>query len=248
MGKEILRLSGVSVNIGTERVLENIDLSVDSRDYLAIIGPNGSGKTTLLKVILGLIKPDRGEVSVFGKSAEEARRVVGYLPQHSHFDPDFPINIFNTVLISRYRGSARGATDEDRNIVERALKTLDIYSLRERQIGSLSGGELQRVFLARALAREPRLLLLDEPTASIDTEMQHSFYEILEELRGRMAIIMVSHDIGVVFSHVNKVACLNRRLHYHGPTEGASEAIEEMYKCPIELIGHGLPHRVLKDH
>lgn len=248
MKEEVISIKGVSVCFDEKPILEDVNLSLKDGDYLAIIGPNGSGKTTLLKVILGLIKPDKGEVRLFGMEPQKGRRFAGYLPQHSYFDPGFPISVFDAVLMGRYGGVFAGTTQEDRHKAEDVLQQLGILDLKNRQIGSLSGGQLQRVLLARALVREPRLLLLDEPTASIDPETQVSFYKMLDELKERMTIVMVSHDIGVVFSHVNEVACLNRRLFYHGPVEGASKAIEEMYCCPIELVGHGLPHRVLREH
>ncbi len=245
---EIVRLKGVTVIIGESAVLEDVDLSIDRNDFAAVIGPNGSGKTTLLKVMLGLLTPGVGDVKVFGTKAAEGRKHIGYLPQHSSFDPGFPISVFDTVLMSRYRGFMTRISARDRAAVEWALEKVGMVELANRQIGSLSDGQMQRVFLARAIVREPKLLLLDEPTASIDPEMQNSFYELLEELKSKMAIVMVSHDVGVVFAHVNKVVCLNRKLFYHGPADGAADVIEEMYHCPIDLIAHGIPHRVLHKH
>jgi zinc transport system ATP-binding protein len=246
--QEIVSLKNMSVHFNEAPILEDVSLSIKGDDFLAIIGPNGGGKTTLLKIILGLVKPDRGEVKVFGKAPEEGRKSTGYLPQNTFFDLNFPINVFDVVLTGRYKGIAKGYTDEDTDAVNNALRTVGMLELKDRQIGRLSGGQMQRVFLARAIAREPGLLLLDEPTASIDPEMQNSFYELLSQLKRKMAIVLVSHDVGVVFAHVDRVACLNRRLFYHGPAQTATKSIEEMYQCPIELVAHGVPHRVLGTH
>ncbi len=246
--KEIVSLKNVDVYLNSTHILENINLSVKQNDFLGIIGPNGGGKTTLLRVILGLIKPDNGDVKVFGKSPEEGRKLIGYLPQYSFFDQDFPMSVFDAVLMGRYRGMFRNYSREDEEESLNALKTVGMLKFRERQIGKLSGGQLQRVFIARAIARQPRLLLLDEPTASIDPEMQKSFYELLLKLKKKMAIILVTHDIGVVSTYVEKIACLNRRLFYHGSIEEGLKRLEDVYQCPIEMIAHGIPHRVLGRH
>lgn len=248
MNNEIVRLENVSVSADNYPILEDVNLSLNDDDLVAIIGPNGSGKTTLLKVILGLITPSEGRVSVFGASPAKGRKFVGYLPQYVSFDRSFPISIFDLVLMSRYKGFLTKYTKDDVEAVENALEAVEMEGFKERQIGSLSGGQLQRALLARAIAREPKLLLLDEPTASVDPEMQQTFYELMNKLKEKMAIVLISHDVGVVFTHVDKVICLNRRLFYHGPTEGAASVIEDMYECPIDLIAHGVPHRVLDEH
>lgn len=212
------------------------------------MGPNGGGKTTLLKVILGLVKPDKGRVKVFGKHPEEGRKLIGYLPQYTFFDLNFPINVFDVVLMGRYKATFKNYSKEDKEAATNALKIVGMLEFKDRQIGRLSGGQLQRVFVARAIAREPKLLLLDEPMANIDTEMQKSFYELLSELSKKMAIVLIAHDIGVVSVYVDKIVCLNYRLFYHGSIEAGLKKLEEVYKCPIKLIAHGVPHRVLRRH
>jgi zinc transport system ATP-binding protein len=246
--KEIVDINNVSLYLKGVPVLEDVTFSVQQNDFLAIIGPNGGGKTTLLKVILGLVKPDKGDVTVFGKSPKDERKFIGYVPQHTFFDLNFPINVFDVVLIGRYNGAFRHYSREDKEAVLNALKIVGMLEFRDRQIGRLSGGQIQRVFIARAIVREPKLLLLDEPMASIDPEMQKSFYKLLLEFKKKMAIVLVTHDIGVVSTHVEKIACLNRRLFYHGPVEEGLKKLEDVYECPIELIAHGIPHRVLKKH
>jgi zinc transport system ATP-binding protein len=249
--KEVVKLEDVWVQYNGVPVLEGINLAIEQDDFLGIIGPNGGGKTTLLKVILGLISPGRGKVSVLGKPPEKSRSKIGYVPQHNLFDRDFPISIRDVVLMGRYgkSGLFRRYNSEDRRATQDALQTVGMLNYKDRQMGKLSGGELQRIFIARALVAEPKLLLLDEPTASVDPAMQTEFYELLEKLKMRMAIVLVSHDISAVSIYVDKLACLNRQLHYHGSKEITTEILEATYKCPVQMIAHGfVPHRVLKEH
>ncbi|MFQ5465800.1 MAG: metal ABC transporter ATP-binding protein [Thermodesulfobacteriota bacterium] len=246
--EKVIELVGVGASYGGVTVLEDITLSVAATDFLAVIGPNGSGKTTLIKVVLGLVRPDRGEVRLLGLPPREGRTGVGYLPQQPPLDLAFPISVFDVVLMGRYRGMFRRYTPEDRAAAARALDTVGMEGFSGRQIGQLSMGQLQRVLIARAIAGEPRLLILDEPAASIDPGMQRSLYDLLEDLRKRMAIVMVTHDTGVVTDLVDQVACINRRLFYHGSSEVGLEALEAAYHCPIDLVAHGAPHRVLREH
>lgn len=248
---EVVRLTSVSASYGDVPVLENITLSVLKHDFLGIIGPNGGGKSTLLKVILGIVKPDSGDVLIFGKHPDRVRSRIGYVSQRPDFDRDFPASVGDVVLMGRYTrtGLVHRYGKEDRVAAEKALEQVGMLDVRDKQIGNLSGGQQQRIFVARALVSEPELLLLDEPTASIDPALQTEFYELLNTLKRRLTIIMVSHDIGAVSVYVDKIACLNDRLYYHGSSEVTPEILEATYKCPIQLITHGtVPHRVLKEH
>ena len=248
---EIVRLNDIRVNYGDVPALEDITLSIFQHDFLGIIGPNGGGKSTLLKVILGLVKAYSGSVSVFGKPPEQVRSRIGYVSQRPAFDRDFPASVWNVVMMGRYGkiGLFRRYNREDRTAAEKALVRVGMQDYRNQQIGRLSGGQQQRVFVARALVAEPELLLLDEPTASIDSNMQTEFYDLLEELKKSLTIVMVSHDISAVSVYVDKLACLNRQLYYHGSKEITPEILEATYKCPVQLIAHGtVPHRVLKEH
>jgi zinc transport system ATP-binding protein len=231
-------------------VLEAIDLIVEDHDFLGIIGPNGGGKTTLLKVILGLIRPDRGSVKVLGKDPAVNRMYIGYTPQHKEFDREFPISVMDVVLIGRLgrTGLFRRYGEEDYRAAKDALDKVGMYDFKDRQIGKLSGGQRQRVYIARAIVSEPKVLLLDEPMAGVDSTMQGELYDLFKELNDKCAIVMVSHDISAVSVHVDKVACLNHRLYYHGSKELLSEDIEAAYGCPVDFIAHGVPHRVLKKH
>jgi zinc transport system ATP-binding protein len=245
-----VRLEDVWVHYDGVPALEGVNLSINQDDFLGIIGPNGGGKTTLLKVILGLMKPSSGKVSVMGGTPETGRKFVGYVSQHSLFDRDFPISVWEVVLMGRLgqAGPFKRYSEEDKKSAIQALEMVEMADFKDRQIGKLSGGQQQRVFIARALVTKPKLLLLDEPMASVDTPMQTGFYELLERLKQEMAIVLVSHDISAVSIYVNKIACLNRRLFYHNSKEISAEELEETYQCPVEMIAHGVPHRILREH
>jgi zinc transport system ATP-binding protein len=246
----IISIDHLWVLRGSQTVLEDINLDVEQGDFLGLIGPNGGGKSTLLKVVLGLIKPDRGEVKVFGLDPVSARKWVGYMPQRTAFDHSFPVTAMEVVLMGRYSraGMLKRYSSEDREAARRALDSVGMLAHADKEIGSLSGGEQQRVFVARSLVSEPRLLLLDEPTAGIDAAQQAEFYELLKRLNEKVTIVLVTHDLTAVSTYVSKIACLNQRLYSHGTKELTAEDIEQAYNCPIELIAHGLPHRVLREH
>lgn len=250
MRREIVSLKNITVEYDGNPVLHDHNLTVYNDDFIGIIGPNGGGKTTLLKVILGLVKPVKGEIKVFGSNPEKVRHQIGYVPQIMDFDRDFPISVQDTVLLGRLSGKRmfRFYNSKDYEAAERALKIVEMYDMKDHRTGSLSGGERQRVLIARALATEPKLMLLDEPTASIDPKMKRDIYGLLNDLKKQMAIILVTHDIGVISSHVDKVACLNCQLFYHDSKEIPRETLESVYQCPVDIIAHGIPHRVLKEH
>lgn len=230
----------------SDPVIKNIDLQVNRNDFLAVIGPNGGGKTTLLKVMLGLLKPMRGSVRVFGEPPEKGRSRIGYVPQVLP-EETFPITVMDVVLMGRLQNSRLMGrfSKEDRKIAGENLEKLDIEDLAGADMNSLSGGQKQRVLIARALAGEPDILLLDEPVASVDHETQESFFNLLAEMNDSMTIVLVTHDVGAVSSHVKNIACINRLLISHGDRI-TSETVSRAYGCPFELITHGgVPHRIL---
>ena len=243
-----IQLREVSYSYGQTPVLESVNLRLDDGDFLGIIGPNAGGKTTLLKIVLGLLKPDSGTVEVFGHAPADNRGVIGYVPQYARFDASFPINVLDTVRMGRLGIGRRERSRESREAALAVLDRVDLGGMAGEQIGQLSGGQLQRVLIARALASEPRILLLDEPTASVDTRIGRSVYELLERLSEQMTIVLVSHDIGVISRYVKTIACLNVRLHYHHSRELTDEMVEVAYGCPVDLVAHGHPHRVLPSH
>lgn len=247
---KVIDLKDIWVSYGNVPVLEAVDLVVEDRDFLAIIGPNGGGKSTLLKVILGLIKPDRGSVKLLGEDPRRTRKYAGYVPQYISSNLEFPINVWEVVLMGclGHKGPFRGYDEEDKKAAYEALKVVDMLDYRDRQIGELSGGQKQRVFIARSLVTHPKLLILDEPSTGIDSKRQREFYELLNRLKSEIAILLVTHDMSALSVYVDKVACLNRRLHYHNSKELSPEDLEAAYQCPVEIIAHGVPHRVLKIH
>jgi zinc transport system ATP-binding protein len=247
---EVVRLQDVCAGYDGVSVLEGINLSINRNDFLGIIGPNGGGKTTLLKVILGLVKASRGSVSVFGDTPEKGRKYIGYVSQYGQFDRDFPASVWDVVIMGRLGKTAlfRRYSKQDREATRHALEAMEILDYKDQQIGKLSGGQKQRAFIARALVTEPKLLLLDEPTASVDTPLQTDFYQVLGGLKQRMAIVLISHDISTISIYVDKIACLNRVLYYHNSKELVAEELEAVYRCPVEMIAHGVPHRILKEH
>ena len=210
-------------------VLEAINLNIDQGDIVGIIGPNGSGKSTLIKTILGLIKPLRGEVSILGREGSPERHLVGYTPQTDLVDWDFPVTVADVALMGRYsrRGLFRRTTKEDREAADASLELVKMFDLRDRLIGELSGGQRRRVLLARAMAHNPKLLLLDEPMAGLDATAQHQLLDLLDELRSKGATVVLStHDLSCVSSRCDKAACLNRRLIAFGkPSEVLNEQV-----------------------
>ncbi|MBP2029189.1 zinc transport system ATP-binding protein [Methanohalophilus levihalophilus] len=248
--EEAVEVRNLSVYYGRIPALKEVNLKVDKGDFLGIIGPNGGGKSTLLKVLLGLIKPDSGDVRIFGKVPAKAREYLGYVPQHSAYRPDFPVDVREVVLMGRLGKNRmlKKYTREDIEAVNNALRKVKMLEFKDRQISELSGGQRQRVFIARALASEPEILLLDEPVAGIDALMQKEFYEILAELKSKITIIMVSHDLSAVSTYVDKIACLNQTLFFHDSKEISESDLKHAYHCPVDLIAHGMPHRVLKEH
>jgi zinc transport system ATP-binding protein len=246
----IVNFEHVFFSYGDVPVLEDVNIRIEQNDFLAVIGPNGGGKTTILKLILGLLEPNSGTITVFGATPKQARKSIGYLPQHFSFDFDFPITVMDVVLMGRLgkRGLAKKYTKEDIETSLSALNKVGMKELRAREIGKLSGGQRQRVLIARALTTEPRLLLLDEPVSSIDTQWQQSFYELLQRLNRDIAIILVTHDISVISTYIDKMACLNKKLYYHGSKKEGLHKLAEIYECPVQLISHEPSRKTSEDH
>ncbi len=230
-------------------VLDRVTIPIYKGDYLFIIGPNGGGKTTLFKLILGLLKADSGSISY--SSILRKRGSIGYVPQVSVFDKDFPIRVIDIVLMGllSVKGFFRYYSKKDYKLADNILNIMNISELRNRSIGELSGGQLQRVIIARSLIIKPELLLLDEPTSFIDKDTQGILNSYLETWNKEMTIVTITHDIGVVSKWAKQIACLNKTLFYHGDDKHIPvDVVEKAYKCPVDLIAHGTPHRVLGDH
>jgi zinc transport system ATP-binding protein len=244
----LLEMNSLTAGYDTGIVIEDIDFIVKENDFIGVIGPNGGGKTTLLKVILGLIKPTKGKIEFNSKLING--NSIGYLPQISTGDINYPVTVTDVILsgmmIRKKIISRMSAVDKKR--AREVIEELGLSGMEHSSLSELSGGQIQRVFLGRAIIGNPRLLLLDEPGNFVDSTFEKDFYGKLKELNSRMAILMVSHDIGIISSHVKSYACVNRRLHYHPSSEISNEQLLA-YGCPIQLITHGaVPHTVLKSH
>ena len=254
MNEIAVEIQGLSVFFNGSPALEGIDLAIETGRYVGILGPNGAGKSTLLKVILGLVKPSRGEVRVFGEPPLKLRhrgQIVGYLPQRPLANPHFPLSVLEVVLMGRYGqvGLVKRPGREDLEIARRNLERLGILHLAHRPIGEVSGGEQQRVFIARALCVQPRLLVLDEPAVSLDACAQDEVFELVYGLKKelKLTVLMVSHDIGGVARHVDDVICINRKIHVHQPPPIGRLGLESTFGCSVEYLFHGeIPHRVVK--
>jgi len=244
----LLEMQSVSASYGSNMALEGVNFTVHETDYIGVIGPNGGGKTTLLKIILGLLKPVGGKL-IFNTELVN-RNTIGYLPQISTGDINYPVNVLDIVLsglmIRKSAFSRMSAGDKIK--AESIIENLGLKEFAQTPLDELSGGQLQRVFLGRAIIGDPKLLLLDEPGNFVDSSFENDFYEHLKELNKRMAILMVSHDVGTISSHIKSFACVNRKLHYHSSHEITNEDMLA-YDCPIQIISHGdIPHTVLKSH
>lgn len=244
----IVKFEDVSFSYNGMQVLKNVNLELLQKDFLGMIGPNGGGKTTILKLMLGLLKPDKGKITVFDKTPKESRHMIGYVPQFFVYEIDFPISVKDIVLMGRLgkKGLGEKYSKYDISVCIKALKTVGMDKFKDRQINELSGGQRQRVFIARAIASEPMLLLLDEPATSIDPEWQNAFFKLLNRLNKKIAIIMVTHDVTVISTYIDTIACVNQNVHFHGSTKEGLKKLPAMYQCPVDLIAHGIPHIHLK--
>lgn len=223
-----------------EPVLDDVSLTIESREFLGIIGPNGGGKTTLLKLVLGLLRPVQGTVLVFGQNPAQVRSRIGYVPQHAQIDATVPASVLDVVLTGRLSRSSWGPR-YGRAHVDAALAALrqtGTDDLAGRTIGTLSGGQRQRVLIARALASDAQLLLLDEPTAGVDAHMERGLTDLLHRLNATLPIVMVSHDVSFVSSHLKRVACLNRRLTCHAAADVSWKTIAPLYHGPMRAVRH----------
>lgn len=255
MNDTVIAMQGVSFAYdGGGRILDGVDLSVQRGDYLAVLGPNGGGKSTLLKLLLGALTPVSGTVRVLGERPGRVVSRIGYMPQLNEAARDFPINVERVALMGLIGQTGRGwfFSREEKRRAHEALDRVGMLEYRTRRIDRLSGGQRQRVYIARALVSDPELLLLDEPTASVDAAGRSGLLELLSELNADMTIIHVSHDLSIVAAGAHTVACVNRTLHFHDRPEITRDMLMMMYgsepegSCPVEVFAHGdVPHRVV---
>jgi len=237
---KVIQLTNVSFSYGTVPVLKDINLSIFSEEFFGLIGPNAAGKSTLIKLLMGLMKPNAGEITILGGTPLHAREKIAYVPQYASFSRDFPITVSEVVMSGRLTGrlSFGGFGKKDRVAAEQALDTVEIHHIGKQPIASLSGGQLQRMLIARALVCEPEILLLDEPTANIDVQAEENIFSLLKQYNEHMTIIVVSHDIAFISAYVHRVGCLNQTLVCHETGSISGQTIEELYGVPVRMIQH----------
>ena len=246
MNRKLVEIKDLTVSYDQSVVLEKVTLDIRQSDFLGVIGPNGGGKTTLIKALLGLVKPDSGDIQF-----NIPMKKVGYLPQINQVDKRFPITVLDVVRSGKSGSKSfnlfrKNTTDTE--YAEQLLKEMGILNIRDKAIGELSGGQMQRVFLCRSLMNQPELLILDEPDTFVDSHFESELYEKLKELNDRMAILLISHDVGTISFYVKTIACVNREVHYHPSNVISTEQLAS-YNCPLQIITHGeIPHTVLKMH
>lgn len=246
---KLIELHDVSVGYEGYEALHAVNLAIDSTDFLGIIGPNGGGKTTLVKAILGAV-PYTGKIDYAPELFDGRERLIGYMPQITEFDRAFPISVEEVVLsgLQGRRGFRHRYTRSDREKALEMLAKTGIEELSKRPIGEVSGGQMQRALLCRAIISDPKLLILDEPTNFVDNRFEHELYHTLRELNERMAILVVSHDVGTITRLVKEIVCVNRHVHRHHSNIITAEQLEN-YNCPIQILTHGhVPHTVLAHH
>lgn len=244
----IIEIKDLSASYDGKTVLKDVFLKIYPNDFLGIIGPNGGGKTTLIKTILGLKKHDTGTINYFNGDKKVSHLKMGYLPQYNLIDKDFPISVEEVILsgLSSEKSLIARYSREDKQKAQKTIERMGLTGFEKRSIGKLSGGQLQRALLGRAIIANPSVLILDEPSTYIDKKFEAKLYELLAEINKHCAIVLVSHDIGTVLQQVETIACVNETLDYHPSSGVTSEWIEKNFHCPIELLGFGsIPHRIL---
>lgn len=247
--QSLITIRDLGVRYDSNIALEHVDLDIYTDDFLGVIGPNGGGKSSLVKAIMGTI-PHSGRIDYSEQLIRGGKPHIGYMPQVSSFDKAFPISVIEVVMsgLQRERGLLRKYGKHERHRAMDTLEQASLLGLENRAIGELSGGQLQRVMLCRAIISEPRLLVLDEPTNFVDNRFENELYNLLHHLSHKMAIVMVSHDVGTISSVVRNIVCVNRHVHRHDSNIITEEQLRN-YDCPIQIITHGdVPHTVLGEH
>lgn len=224
----IVSIKDVTVKYDSYTALESANLDILEDDFIGIIGPNGGGKTTLIKSIIGAVSYS-GEVTLSPTLFKDGKRLIGYLPQQTTFDKQFPISVIEVVLsgLQSQKGFSARYSQKDKEKALQLLDSMGIITIANKQIGEISGGQMQRVLLCRAIISEPKLLILDEPTNFVDKRFESELYDILKELNKKMAIVMVSHDVHNISSAVKSIVCVNRTIHKHNTNTLSSKDLDD---------------------
>ncbi|WP_304224747.1 metal ABC transporter ATP-binding protein [Gracilinema caldarium] len=243
----VIQFSQVAFSYSTVPVLENVNFHVHRGEFIALVGPNGAGKSTILKLLLGLEQAGKGNIEVLGKEPKESRSHIGYVPQHADFDKSFPISVYEVIRMGRLKPIGRAWNKDDEQAVQKAMEQVEILDLARRPYGALSGGQRRRVLVARALAAEPEILVLDEPTANMDAESEERLFKTLGQLKGKTTILIVTHDTEFVSALTDRVLCIGERT---GSERRAHHLVQHRAApaehAPPELFG-GAALQVLHD-
>ncbi len=252
MENEIVRLEHVYYSYKNDDTIIDCCFSISNKDYIAIMGPNGGGKTTLLKLIIGLLSPDKGKVKYNSVNLCNGKDDIGYVPQYSSFDKTFPIRVIDVVLMGLLSNKTifRKYSKSEISKAKEALERMSMLKYEDKHIDELSGGQMQRVLIARGIVNQPKLLLLDEPTNFVDKTIKESLNDYFDQLNKDIAIVLVTHDLSFISPSIKQIVCVNKNVYFHDYKEHdlPYESLKKVYGCPIELIAHGVPHRVLKPH
>lgn len=245
--EKLVSIINLTAGYDGKPAIENVSLDIFSKDFIGVIGPNGGGKTTLVKCIMGLLNSMSGSIQYHFNHKDNG---IGYLPQQIYIDKKFPIRVVDVVL-SGLQSNKRWLlhfSKQEKTDAMQMLEKFGITELSNKSINELSGGQLQRTLIARALMGNPKLLILDEPTTFVDSNFEKELNEMLVEINKNVAILMISHDVGTISYFVKTIACVNKNLHFH-PSNIITKEQLDAYNCPIKLISHGdVPHTVLKNH
>jgi len=249
--EKIVEVQNLNFSYGQVNVLSDVNMSIHLGEFLAVIGPNGGGKSTLVKILLGILKPDSGKVRVFGKKPGTSKS-VGYVPQDFSAGRGFPVTVREVAMMGRALAGKGTTKAEDKDVVDKILNDLTLIDSSEKRMDDLSGGQRQRALMARALAVEPEILILDEPASNLDMIGQTRIFDLLAQLNKNMTVVVVSHDLTIIPKYATSVACVSGNVHKHDEAEVTEDMIHQSYGgvegCPVELVAHGHPHRVLKEH
>ncbi len=251
----LLTIENLNFSYGKNKILTNVNLSINKGDFISIIGPNGSGKSTLLKLIAGILKPNSGKIK-FGKNfSEDASHYVGYVPQNFSVKEEFPISVLDVVKIGRigYIPKFQRSQKQDLEKIKESLELMEVWHLKDKKMNELSGGQKQRVLIARALATEAKVLLFDEPSSNIDVEGQTKLYKILNQIKKELAIMVVTHDISIISNYITGILCVNEKVIYHTKNEVKNDLAKMLGEakdklCPYDLILQMVPYKVLESH